>query len=424
MTEDTPTDIKQQLVLATIDILVEEGVKHVSVRRVASRVDMTLGAVSYYFKKKDDLLLSAFEHCIRSDSERLARQLEAVAPLPVDHSLMAVMIENELIGTDTASRRLLQVWAELQMLCSTHQHNYIECLQRWIGLRRQYWQDLATLWRGTCQANGIGERLTHFWMGEYYFFLAASSSKPDLTLVYRKKIDTLLTLIQHPGSLDDRRHPNQDALYYAIASRAQQLLDHQKTDQQRPKGYIAILDAALTTVSQEGPEALTHRRIAKAAGVSLAATTYHFKTLSDLIEGMIFHVQQRYSKTSLFEPVSGVTKLQQQFDADWQLYRDGRLITLLTGLTSSAILGTRFNTFHPTLHALAALRGVTLYQKCRTATDPGFSISLIAAATVSSIIDGMRTDHALRPGGLKTDRFMAQYQQVFEGLLVRTSNER
>jgi TetR/AcrR family transcriptional regulator, regulator of biofilm formation and stress response len=45
-----------------------------------------------------------------------------------------------------------------------------------------------------------------------------------------------------------------------------------------------MLDAALQIVGEEGCGALTHRRVAERAGVSLSATTYYFKSKEDMLE--------------------------------------------------------------------------------------------------------------------------------------------
>lgn len=59
----------------------------------------------------------------------------------------------------------------------------------------------------------------------------------------------------------------------------------------RPDGRVsrglrtreAILDAAIDLLRIDGAAALTHRAVAAKAGTSLAATTYHFDTLDDLL---------------------------------------------------------------------------------------------------------------------------------------------
>lgn len=45
-----------------------------------------------------------------------------------------------------------------------------------------------------------------------------------------------------------------------------------------------IADGAIQVLADAGVEGLTHRAVARAAGVSLAATTYHFDTKADIIE--------------------------------------------------------------------------------------------------------------------------------------------
>jgi TetR/AcrR family transcriptional regulator, regulator of biofilm formation and stress response len=51
-------------------------------------------------------------------------------------------------------------------------------------------------------------------------------------------------------------------------------------DRERP---LRISLAALEVVGDRGVEGLTHRAVAEAAGVPLGSTTYHFKTLDDLL---------------------------------------------------------------------------------------------------------------------------------------------
>lgn len=46
----------------------------------------------------------------------------------------------------------------------------------------------------------------------------------------------------------------------------------------------AILDAALRILGRDGPAGLTHRRVAREAGVPLAATTYYFESKDELLE--------------------------------------------------------------------------------------------------------------------------------------------
>ena len=53
-----------------------------------------------------------------------------------------------------------------------------------------------------------------------------------------------------------------------------------------PKGEQrrrALLDAALRVIAEGGVEAVTHRRVAEAAGVSRGAATYHFESRDEIV---------------------------------------------------------------------------------------------------------------------------------------------
>lgn len=52
---------------------------------------------------------------------------------------------------------------------------------------------------------------------------------------------------------------------------------------QRAERRAAILDATVRIVTSEGLAAVTHRAVAKEAGVPLAATTYYFRSKDELI---------------------------------------------------------------------------------------------------------------------------------------------
>jgi TetR/AcrR family transcriptional regulator, regulator of biofilm formation and stress response len=54
-----------------------------------------------------------------------------------------------------------------------------------------------------------------------------------------------------------------------------------------------IARAAITVVAEHGIDALTHRRVAAAAGVPLGSTTYHFSTLDDLVAAALEKAAER-----------------------------------------------------------------------------------------------------------------------------------
>lgn len=54
-----------------------------------------------------------------------------------------------------------------------------------------------------------------------------------------------------------------------------------------------IAEAVITVITEQGINALTHRRVAAAAGVPLGSTTYHFSTLDDLLGAAMAKAAER-----------------------------------------------------------------------------------------------------------------------------------
>jgi DNA-binding transcriptional regulator YbjK len=69
----------------------------------------------------------------------------------------------------------------------------------------------------------------------------------------------------------------------------------------------AILEAALRLISERGVDAVSHRAVAEAAGVPLAATTYYFRSLDDLLEDALrlFVDEEAARLTALIERLDG-----------------------------------------------------------------------------------------------------------------------
>jgi TetR/AcrR family transcriptional regulator, regulator of biofilm formation and stress response len=69
----------------------------------------------------------------------------------------------------------------------------------------------------------------------------------------------------------------------------------------------AILEAALRLISANGVDAVSHRAVADEAGVPLAATTYYFESLDELLEGalQLFVEEEAKQLTALIERLEG-----------------------------------------------------------------------------------------------------------------------
>lgn len=64
-----------------------------------------------------------------------------------------------------------------------------------------------------------------------------------------------------------------------------------------PERRQRIIDAAIRVVGDRGIAGLSHRTVAAEADVPLGSTTYHFKTLDDLMVAALRQANERFAKT-------------------------------------------------------------------------------------------------------------------------------
>ena len=53
---------KEALILATLELVAENGVRGATVRGIAQRADVTQGLIRHYFSSKEELIIAAYEH--------------------------------------------------------------------------------------------------------------------------------------------------------------------------------------------------------------------------------------------------------------------------------------------------------------------------------------------------------------------------
>ncbi len=53
---------KEALILSTLSLIAEKGVRGATVRAIASRADVTQGLIRHHFSSKEDLITAAYEH--------------------------------------------------------------------------------------------------------------------------------------------------------------------------------------------------------------------------------------------------------------------------------------------------------------------------------------------------------------------------
>ncbi|KIC38207.1 TetR family transcriptional regulator [Ruegeria sp. ANG-R] len=63
---------REALILATLDLIAEMGVRGATVREIAARANVTQGLIRHYFSSKDELVQAAYEHHMNTLTDQTA----------------------------------------------------------------------------------------------------------------------------------------------------------------------------------------------------------------------------------------------------------------------------------------------------------------------------------------------------------------
>lgn len=135
------TEAPQRLLDAVVAVLVDEGFEGVSVRKVAARAGVSIGAVQHHFATKDVMLAAAMD---RASAQFLSR-LSARVPADVTAEQALRAVADELLGLGPERRSASVIWLARLARASVDE-----------ATRRTHageWQDIEDLLSGLLHAS-------------------------------------------------------------------------------------------------------------------------------------------------------------------------------------------------------------------------------------------------------------------------------
>lgn len=269
-------EIDQQRALeAALSLLAENGARGATLRSIASHCGISLSKLVALFPTKDALLASCFESVVARDIERLTRLLDEVESSGATKEVLPKFLWawcGESGGNRRAdSQALLEVF-----LTAMSNPEHSELCKTWLLAYRDSLRELGS--RIKVPANAM-DVLGFQLLAERSFMISCAGSA-----TYQIVAEAGLNLACD-RYLGLNRLPF-DAGMSDVVSRflidvvAQQNIQTPLTRGEETKQRI--IDAAAAIVESDGLSAVTNRAVAEQAGVSLALTTYHFDSVSDL----------------------------------------------------------------------------------------------------------------------------------------------
>lgn len=252
---------RDQIVRATMELIITEGVAAVTHKAVARQAGVSLAATTYYFKTKDDFLLEAIHDLMDQYRANVGALFEReIDGLSVDS--FGRLVEAFLHRGIGRFREANIAWSEIMHWLSrreAHQHLVREWtddnIATWVALAEKFGVSDATV-------TGINTMDTHAGiMGMFQLF---GKNEADLDRIFKNKQDPLQVLSP-------------------VGSEKVALNLPQRVTPKSRETREKVLYAALEILAEGGIQALTHKAVADRAGLTVAVPTYHFSSKSKLL---------------------------------------------------------------------------------------------------------------------------------------------
>ncbi len=244
------------------DIGILEGIEAVGVRAVARQAEISPSLVSYHFKGRDALLTALHEFVMAEHYAILSNLLAKAAELPDHMRSPAAFLAPAISHLVHAERPLTLFLLELRM------HAGMSTEQVDTAPATRFWQDFGTvfdlsaeeIWPWTIITDGVlwyailddNPLVTHTWVGRAFARMSARlAGLPDQP--------TEASFDEQPVALRE---------------------DNPSTEE-RPPGSQNVTQAAIRLIARG--EKISHRAIAKEAGMPLATTAYFFDSKDHIL---------------------------------------------------------------------------------------------------------------------------------------------
>lgn len=276
---DSRSGAAERLAAAALDLALEAGLEAVTARAVAERAGASVSATNYHFGGLPALTRQVRRACVAHCRAWRAANPPATAPAAAWSSQAARMAAAMMRALDDLRPWLLLMsdfWGEAEAGFAEHGED--------VAAEAAAWTDH---WRAAAQAGGArGEA------AEAFAYLAQGlvdllMGEPDAAVRAAWIIDPLARL---------EARLSRAPLAGTAPDPAVRLL----ADAPSAEGARKILAAAIAVIGERGVARMTQREVAAKAGLSLAATTYFFRTKSDLVRAA-FHELHRQVRLQVLE---------------------------------------------------------------------------------------------------------------------------
>lgn len=374
---DSQGGTAERLIAAGVELARDQGLPALTARALAERAGSSPSALNYHLGGREALLEHVLAHARAAAEtwrvEKLAGLAdEAGAPGWISPAgVLAALIGDRV----TSFRAWTLLLAEFEAEAEAQESPLAAQLAQEIAATEAFWRQAA-------QAVGASEEHAAIWS--------------DLAIgLTQLLLSDEPMAIKAPWIVDSVNRLNARLAGYAPRALPQRPLGAAERLGAAPAAESArkLLDAALRVIAEKGAERLTQREVAAAAGLSLAATTYFFRTKAELVAAAFHELHRQVSAQALASAGNSLVGSTLDADGDKATWRVRAMEALQLSSARDASLA-------PIARELRATRGATSIVWLRSL---GLEVDRLDAFIFSTAMSGVVQRTRFAPLGRRVD---------------------
>jgi AcrR family transcriptional regulator len=283
---------RRRIVEEATALVATGGIRGATLRDVAARCGASVASIAYLFGNKDGLIAECFAQAVERDRARLAALAEESATLAIPPALAGPFLWTlceEAAGDRRADMLVLvELW-----LSAAANPRLAEICRDWLRMRRDAFRGFARLFG----ADPLAFDLLGLHLLSESSFAVSCHGSAAWRLLARAGFIEAVARIAGLGTAEATQGIADLAVHFFADPETDRARDPAEARGGRgAESRARIVDAAASIIEEEGLAAVTNRAVAERAAVSLALTTYHFKSVTELAFAGILRVFEKVNE--------------------------------------------------------------------------------------------------------------------------------
>lgn len=254
-------------------LIAENGIRGTTLRKAGDRAGMNFTWLASLYGGKDALIAACFAGAVERDLARLHSLLNEHASMEMGTTMIAPLLWS--LCEEAAGRYRIDSLLLVELILAAARPELSEIFRSWISRRHEALRTLAD----RVGLNPLAFDVLGLAILAETAFAISNATSLSYRLVARAGVEEAFARLTGTGDVRFNRELRRLISRYHLGLGEFPMPPSMDAD---VEGKNQIINAAIKLIEEKGIDGVTNRAVAREAGVSLALTSYHFRSIHEL----------------------------------------------------------------------------------------------------------------------------------------------